>query len=247
MKISLIASRCLVGSMALSLSALNLYAVDVTDKTTFETNFVKQEGTNNYKNKNNNAELAIKLPTAQAVEVQKLLGANGRIIIDNADQKITLGAAETDIFGSTLAAIDDADNQFYGFDLTSTHADGIANGGVLNVGKDSTITGKFTNNKNLNILGSKLDITGNFTQASGTELAIAQGVLNIKGAVDIQGDVGLQSGKINVTGSYTESGATDYYFYNFYNLDSRINVRKAGGNTPPANDGQITLNASSSS
>lgn len=245
MKISLIASRCLVGSMALSLSALNLYAVDVTDKTTFEANFVKQEGTNNYKNKNNNAELTIKLPTAQAVEVQKLLGANGRIIIDNANQKITLGAADTDIFGSTLAAIDDANNQFYGFDLTSTHADGIANGGVLNVGKDSTITGKFTNNKNLNILGSKLDITGNFTQASGTELAIAQGVLNIKGAVDIQGDVGLQSGKINVTGSYTESGATDYYFYNFYNLDSRINVRKAGGNTPPANDGQITLNASS--
>lgn len=225
MKISLIASRCLVGSMALSLSALNLYAVDVTDKTT--------------------AELAIKLPTAEAVKVQELLGANGRIIIDNADQKITLGAADTDIFGSTLAAIDDADNQFYGFDLTSTHADGIANGGVLNVGKDSTIAGKFTNNKNLNILGSKLDITGNFTQASGTELAIAQGVLNIKGAVDIQGDVGLQSGKINVTGSYTESGATDYYFYNFYNLDSRINVRKAGGNTPSANDGQITLNASS--
>lgn len=245
MKISLIASRCLVGSMALSLSALNLYAVDVTDKTTFEANFVKQEGTNNYKNKNNNAELTIKLPTAQAVEVQKLLGANGRIIIDNANQKITLGAADTDIFGSTLAAIDDANNQFYGFDLTSTHADGIANGGVLNVGKDSTITGKFTNNKNLNILGSKLDITGNFTQASGTELAIAQGVLNIKGAVDIQGDVGLQSGKINVTGSYTESGVTNYYFYNFYNLDSRINVRKAGGNTPPANDGQITLNAGS--
>lgn len=245
MKISLIASRCLVGSMALSLSALSLYATDVTTKAEFETNFVKQEGTNNYKNKNNNATLAIKLPTAEAVKVQELLGANGRIIIDNAGNEITLGAANTDIFGSTLAAIDDPDNKFYGFDLKSTHANGITNAGALNVGKDSTITGKFTNNNALNILGSKLDTTGDFTQASGTELAIAQGVLNIKGAVDMQGDVGLQSGKINVTGSYTESGATDYYFYNFYNLDSRINVRKAGGNTPPANDGQITLNASS--
>lgn len=66
MKISLIASRYLVGSMALSLSALSLYATDVTTKAEFETNFVKQEGTNNYKNKNNNATLAIKLPTTVA-------------------------------------------------------------------------------------------------------------------------------------------------------------------------------------
>ncbi len=43
MKISLIASRYLVGSMALSLSALSLYATDVTTKAEFETNFVKQE------------------------------------------------------------------------------------------------------------------------------------------------------------------------------------------------------------
>lgn len=97
MKISLIASRYLVGSMALSLSALSLYATDVTTKAEFETNFVKQEGTNNYKNKNNNATLAIKLPTTAAKEVQALLGANGRIVIDNANQEITLGAANTDI------------------------------------------------------------------------------------------------------------------------------------------------------
>ncbi|WP_290879884.1 autotransporter domain-containing protein [Helicobacter sp.] len=245
MKISLIASRCLVGSMALSLSALSLYATDVTTKSEFETNFIKQEGTNNYKNKNNDATLAIKLPTTEAVKVQALLGANGRIIVDNAANEITLGAADTDIFGSTLQMIDDPNNKFYGFDLTSTHANGITNGGALNVGKDSTITGNFTNNNALNILGSKLDITGDFTQASGTELGIAQGALNIKGAVNMQGDVGLQSGKINVTGSYTEGGATDYYFYNFYNLNSLISVRKAGGDTPPANDGQISLNASS--
>lgn len=172
MKISLIASRYLVGSMALSLSALSLYATDVTTKAEFETNFVKQEGTNNYKNKNNNATLAIKLPTTAAKEVQALLGANGRIVIDNANQEITLGAANTDIFGSTLADIEDTNNKFYGFDLTSTHANGITNGGTLNVGKDSTITGKFTNNEALNILGSKLDVTGDFVQAASKRLTL---------------------------------------------------------------------------
>lgn len=241
MKISLIASRCLVGSMALSLSALSLYAAtDIEDKAGFETNFVKQEGTNNYKNKDNSAELAIKLPTDEAVEVQELLGANGRIIIDNADQKITLGAADTDIFGSTLADPEDAENKFYGFDLTSTHTDGITNAGTLNVGKDSTITGAFTNNEALNILGSKLDVTGDFTQNASKTLGIANGVLNIKGAADVQGDVTLDSARINVVGSYAEGGAATYTLYGLNNL---ISVRKAGDGT--ATDGQITLAAGS--
>lgn len=240
MKISLIASRYLVGSMALSLSALSLYATDVTTKAEFETNFVKQEGTNNYKNKNNNATLAIKLPTTAAKEVQALLGANGRIVIDNANQEITLGAANTDIFGSTLADIEDTNNKFYGFDLTSTHANGITNGGTLNVGKDSTITGKFTNNEALNILGSKLDVTGDFVQAASKTLDIMEGALNVKGAVNIQGNVALDSGRINVIGSYTEDGATAYDLYDLNNL---ISVRKAGDNS--ATDGQISLNANS--
>lgn len=118
-----------------------------------------------------------------------------------------------------------------------------ATNGILNIGRNSSITGNVTNNNEINISnGATLGITGDVTAAANSSVNIDNSRLNVTGNVSSSGNFNLaNNASMNINGSFT--GATTHSL-NF--TDSgiiRINQTRDNNGKIIPTSGRFTFNS----
>ncbi len=227
-KLSIVASRALVGFGVVALTSTATFAAQVTidDNAKFQAEFDNKNG--NWTNKNDTTKGA-----GNGVDIGSATWSPAPIVVpasgDTPAHTLPLNSLNIDTskkVGDTtemgtinvngrLGSYDNAQSNevFYGVKLVGNTTIAATNG-ILNIGRDSSITGNVTNNNEINISnGATLGITGDVTAVANSSVNIDNSRLNVTGNVSSSGDFNLaNNASMNINGSFTGAAAHSLNF-----------------------------------
>lgn len=211
-KLSIVASRALVGFGVVALTSTATFAAQVVveDNTKFQAEFSNNNG--NWTNKNDTTK-----GTGKGVDISSNTWNPAPIVVPATPNtpattlpinSITIDTTDADGVTGTinvngkLGVYQNAqDNDlFYGVKLVGDTTITATNG-ILGIGKNSSITGNVTNNGEIFADSATLDITGNVSSDSGKFSLGNNGVINVKGNLTANNTTAFDffdSGLINV-------------------------------------------------
>ncbi|WP_233704078.1 autotransporter outer membrane beta-barrel domain-containing protein [Helicobacter mesocricetorum] len=248
MKISLIASRALIGFSVLG--SIAAYAVDITNNTDFTNNF-----------QNNNGNWSVKADSkiqSEGVTLKKLEKFEQPLnnITLSTDKKITI---DTNVEVGSYTDKNDL-TKAYSFNINAK--EGVDNNGTIDILRDSKIEANTSlkTNSRLNIVGSKLDIIGNVSAEDNSIITLTdttnmndtirrfeesvlfgddntnttdtESQIDFNDLIRSANALGISSGipTLNIKGNFETKGATTFEFHEngFINTTGKATINSQG-------------------